>query len=38
MSDFIESEALDIDSGNGEVEGEFVATVSDEEFIDDQCN
>lgn len=36
MSDFIDSEALDIDSGNqGEVEGEFVATVSDEEFIDD---
>ena len=36
MSEFINSEALDVDSGNGnEVEGEFVATVSDEEFIDD---
>ena len=37
MSDFIDSEALDVDSGNQSevVEGEFVATVSDEEFIDD---
>ena len=36
MSDFIDSEALDVDSGNQSevVEGEFVATVS-EEFIDD---
>ena len=35
MADFIETEALDVDSGNGELEGEDVATVSDEEFIDD---
>ena len=35
MAEFIEREAVDVDSGNGEVEGEFVATVSDEEFIDD---
>ena len=37
MADFIETEALDVDSGNGgEVEGEFAAaTVSDQEFIDD---
>ena len=35
MADFIETEALDVDSGNSEVEGEFAATVSDEEFIDD---
>ena len=35
MADFIETEALDVDSGNGELEGEDIATVSDEEFIDD---
>ena len=36
MADFIDTEALDVDSGNGnEEQGEFVATVSDEEFIDD---
>ena len=35
MAEFLETEAIDVDSGNGEVEGEFVATVSDEEFIDD---
>ena len=36
MSDFIDSEAQVVNSGNdNEVEGEFVATVSDEEFIDD---
>ena len=34
MSDFIDSEAQVVDSDN-EVEGECVATVSDEEFIDD---
>ena len=36
MADFIETEALDVDSGNdNEEKGECVATVSDEEFIDD---
>ena len=34
MSDFIDSEAQVVNSGNEE-EGEYVATVSDEEFIDD---
>ena len=37
MSDFIDSEAQVVNSGNEkeEEEGEYVATVSDEEFIDD---
>ena len=35
MSDFIDSEAQVVDLDNEVEEGEFVATVSDEEFIDD---
>ena len=36
MSEFLETEAVDVDSTSDcAVEGEYVATVSDEEFIDD---
>ena len=39
MAEFLETEAIDVDStgSNGEIDGECVATVSDEEFIDDNC-
>ena len=35
MAEFLETEAIDIDITNTEIEGECVATVSDQEFIDD---
>ena len=35
MAEFLETEAIEVDSTTVETEGEYVATVSDEEFIDD---
>ena len=35
MAEFLETEAIDVDSISGETEGENIATVSDDEFIDD---
>ena len=37
MAEFLETEAIDVDSACVQNEGEFVATVSDEEFIDDNA-
>ena len=38
MAEFLETEALDVDLTTLETEGEYIATVSDEEFIDDADN
>ena len=38
MAEFLETEAIDIDVSNTEIEGECITTVSDQEFIDDDDN